>query len=187
MNCFSVFTEIKSYLLENVPGIAAFAVSVLSLWISWLAYKRDDPRLVFAVYAAEQVGAGPKTTGLAISIYNIGKVSVKIESIGGKSSFFRCKSIVFKILKGFTPKKLVPTEFLVSSIKIDAYLRPAGRPVSLPPGERITFVIGDPDGTTLGKNITEKASALFLSDAVGNRFYLKHDRFVKLKKDYKKK
>lgn len=90
------------------------------------------------------------------------------------------------MLRRFTPKFLEPTEFLVSSLDVDKYLRPSGDFITLPPGERITFMINDP-GEELGGHIARQSSCAYIFDAVGNRHFVSSSQFSKLKRDYEKK
>lgn len=189
MQCNAI-AEIKKYIVENLPGLSAFIVSVLSLWVSWMAYKRDDPKLDFNVYAAEMLGGTDlrlERTGLCISIANLGKNPVKLNSIGGDCKFYGFKLFVSRVMGTLTPKFLEPRAFLLDAIEISQYLRPSGDFIAIPPGDRILFMIQDPRGIELIKYFSKAASAIYIFDAVGNKYFLSKARFAKLKRDYKSK
>lgn len=187
MNC-DLLEQFKNQLASNISGVSAFAISLLSLVISWKAYKRDDPRLSLNVYAARSIGGAYSNlanTGLAISIANLGKNPVKLGDLGGRSNYFRFKSIASYLLRSLTPKKLEPLEFLITGITIDAFLKRNGQYISVPAGDRITFIIPDPEGKEMGEHLAKNASSIHISDAVGNRYKLPGASFSKLKRDYK--
>jgi hypothetical protein len=187
MEC-SALTELKKYLLENISGMAAFLVSALSLYISWLAYKKDDPRLDLNIYAAQvwDASSGQLTNGgLAISIANIGKNPIKLSSLGGSCNFFKIRTFLSRILGRFTPKRLEPHEFIFDSPETNLHLRSHGAFITIPAGDRITFMIDDPKGTEFGKHLSKNSSTLHIFDAIGNKHSLSKARFSKLKRDYK--
>lgn len=183
----NVFNEIKNYFLENISGISAFILSLLSLKVSWMAYKRDDPKLDLNLYAAELMGGQNwkvEEKGLAVSVANIGKNSVKLDSLGGYSKYYKFKIFIFRFLKSYTPKFLSPTAFLIDAVEINQNLRPQGFFITLAAGDRITFIIPNPRGHELGKHLSKKASCVHIFDAIGNRYEFSKPRFAKLKSDY---
>lgn len=189
MDCSSL-AEIKKYIVDNLAGIVSFIMAVLSLIVSWKAYKRDEPNLKLSMYSGEERG-GPKLsitkTGLILSIANIGKNPVKLDSLGGNGLHYRKKMIASKILRGLMPKKLEANKFLIDVPEINYYIRPAGVPLTLQPGNRIIFMIDDPKGAQVVKELSKCASSVHIFDAVGNEYRLSDAEFSKLKRMYKTK
>lgn len=188
MDCSSLL-EIKNYIVTNIAGISAFIVSVLSLWVSWKAYRKDDPKLELNLYSAEIWGGTgtPEQKGLAVSVGNIGKVPVKLDSIGGNCKYYDFKILCSKVFRSLTPKSLEPHAFLVDAVEVNQYLRPQGVFITIPAGDRISFVIPDPRGVELGKYLEKNASSVYIFDAIGNKYLLSKARFSKLRRDYKNK
>ena len=188
MSCEVLF-EIKKYVMDNASGIAAFIISVLSLIISWKAYKRDDPKLLLNFYKGEIRNGSTfkiEKTGLIVSIANVGKNPTKLGSLGGSTKYFKIKRICSFVLRGLNPKGLEPTEFLVSSVHVDNHLRKSGDFHTLPSGERMTFMIDDPAGKELAQHIATESSCAYIFDAIGNKYFVSGAQFSKLKRDYKK-
>lgn len=86
--------EIKKYIVDNISGISAFIISVLSLIVSWKSYKRDDPKILLSLYAGEVRNGSSfeiENTGLIVSIANVGKNPTKLASLGGSLKYFKNK------------------------------------------------------------------------------------------------
>lgn len=188
MNCQAI-TDFKKYIVDNIPGIMAFLVSALSLWISWKTFKRDQIQLKLLIYPAQTWGGtnlDKLQSGLGIDISNPSRSPVKLGSLGGSCRYYTLRTLAMKILGRFTPKSWEPYMFLWDGPHINPYLRPNGQPLTLAAGDRLTFIIPDPGGKDLGEHIAVKASSLHIFDGIGNKYLLPQAAFKKLRRTYSK-